>query len=300
MSLSLNLNALLDSPCAPREEIWGPGVAQGNLIQIYGPRGISKTRFCMGLGWAMASQAKFLKWFPAKKRVLYIDGELGRSSLATRLRETMAAFGNDTVSDYFRVLPYDSMGSRPWNLSDRRDQGRYEKEITDARADVVFLDNLLTLSRSESSRDSDFLQWERTQPWLAELRNRGLTVIFVHHTGKSGSQLGTSTKEVVLDAVIALRRPNSYRNDRNEFELQFEKHRDFEPKDTPPLHVEYIKGDDGISRWFWRPLGDDIDERIKTLRASGLTRAQIAKELGLSFGRVSQVVPRETKQGGMW
>jgi len=300
MSLSLDLNALLDRDIPTRQPIWGPGVAQGNLIEVYGPRGVSKTRFCMALGWAMASESKYLCWGAALRKVLYIDGELGDVSLATRMVETMKAFDNDAFADRFQVLPYNMMGSRPWNLSDPVDQIRYEHEIAASGAQVVFIDNLLTCSRNMGPRDTDFQQWERIQPWLAELRTKGLTIIFVHHSGKSGSQLGTSTRETILDAVLALRKPDhpSHING-TQFELHFEKHRDFKACDTPPISVEYIEGDDGVSRWFWRPLGDDIDARILALHRNGLTRRQIAQELGLSFGRVSQVIPREIKQGGI-
>lgn len=298
---SLDLNALLDLPIQTREEIWGPGIAQGNLIQVYGPRGISKTRFCMALGFSFASNRKFLPWLAARKKVLYIDGELGTNSVSSRMREVMKSLDADATADYFRVLPYDAMGTRPWNLSDPRDQQKYEREIAASGAQVVFLDNLLTLSRNLHARDNDFLQWERIQPWLAELRSKGLTVIVVHHTGKSGSQLGTSTKEVILDAVIGLRYPASRASVNGvAFELHYEKTRDFKPSDTPPLLVEYLEGADGVSHWFWSPLNEDIDERIKALHRSGLTRTQIAKELGLSFGRVSQVIPKEApKQEGM-
>lgn len=290
---SLNANALGDIDVPEREPIWGPGVAQGNLIQVFGPRGISKTRFCMSLGFAFASGTKFLSWPAKRKRVLYIDGELGKAALVRRIHECYRSMDVDFPGEMFCALPYDEMGDVPWNLSNPREQQFYEAEIKATRAEVVFIDNLLTCSRGMDNRDDDLKQWLRIQPWLARLRSSGLTVIFVHHTGKSGDQLGTSTRETILDAVIAMRKHEGYTPNGSNFELHFTKHRDFASSDTPPLLVEYIRGDDNVSRWFWSELGDELSRTIQQMWADGFTRKQIAKELGLNFAQVSRVIPRD-------
>ena len=48
------------------------------------------------------------------------------------------------------------------------------------------------------------------QAWLLELRRRGMTVLLIHHAGKSGDQRGTSAREDIMDTVISLRRPREY------------------------------------------------------------------------------------------
>lgn len=297
MSQFLTAEEALATPIKERFCIWGPGVAQGNLIQIVGERGVSKTRFAMSLCMSMAHQRKFLAWPTALRPCLYIDGELGTESMRSRIAETKASLEVGEFLSFFRFVPYDLMGDRAWNLSDPMDQARYEDVIQASNAAVVVFDNLLTLARAMSDRDSDFAQWERISPWLSKLRSKGLTVIIVHHTGKDATKggLGTSTREITLDAIIALRRPSQWSEQRNEFELFFTKSRDFERRDTPPMLVEYVKGEDGISRWFWKPLQEDVDGRILAMSRSGMTRAQIARELGVPFSRVSQVIPYEKK-----
>jgi hypothetical protein len=42
------------------------------------------------------------------------------------------------------------------------------------------------------------------------LQHRGIGVLLVHRSGKSGEQRGTSRREDVLDTVIGLRRPEGY------------------------------------------------------------------------------------------
>jgi len=253
-----------------------------------------KSRFCMALTMSMAHQRKFLNWPTALRTVLYFDGELGRQSMASRVREAIKSLEVESFLELFRFVPYDLMGDVSWNLSDPYDQARFEDVIDESGSHVIVFDNLLTLSRARNDRDSDFAQWERISPWFSRLRNKGLTVILVHHTGKDATRggLGTSTREVTLDAVIALQ-PTP--NQRSEFELHFTKRRDFTAQETPPMLVEYIPDETGVSHWYWKPLGDEVDERIKAMHGSGMTRAQIARELGLPFSRVSQVIPVEKK-----
>lgn len=297
MSYFVDARQAVAAPPKQRMEIWGPGIAQGNLIQVVGPRGVMKSRFVMALTMSMAHRQKFLCWPTAMRTVLYWDGELGTDSMSSRVWETIQALGVEGFYELFRFVPYDKMGDRSWNLSDPVDQGRFEDVIDESGSHVVVFDNLLTMSRAMNERDSDFAQWERIQPWFSRLRNKGLTIILVHHTGKDATRggLGTSTREVTLDAVIALQPTNSMRS---EFELHWTKRRDFTAQDTPPILVEYIKGEDGLSRWYWKPLGEDLDRRILEMNRSGMTRAQIARELGIPYSRVSQVVPREWKQDG--
>jgi hypothetical protein len=64
------------------------------------------------------------------------------------------------------------------------------------------------------------------QEWILRLRKRGLAVLLVHHSGKSGEQRGTSRREDVLDTVIGLRRPEDYEPQQGaRFEVHVEKSR---------------------------------------------------------------------------
>ena len=74
--------------------------------------------------------------------------------------------------------------------------------------DMVVLDNIATLCRTGKENESQ--SWQTMQAWLLELRRRGMTVLLIHHAGKSGDQRGTSAREDIMDTVISLRRPREY------------------------------------------------------------------------------------------
>ena len=59
--------------------------------------------------------------------------------------------------------------------------------------DMVVLDNIATLCRTGKENESQ--SWQTMQAWLLELRRRGMTVLLIHHAGKSGDQRGTSARE---------------------------------------------------------------------------------------------------------
>jgi hypothetical protein len=138
------------------------------------------------------------------------------------------------------------------------------------------------------SRDDDVKQWERILPWFHALRDTGRTVIVVHHTGKSGAQLGTSVKENWLDTNIELRLPLSSRPVRGtEFEWRFKKTRDVKRSDAQNMLVTYAEDEDGVSRWMWSPLNNAQTDVVRDLKAQGATRREVAKQTGLSFKEVN-------------
>lgn len=285
--LSQNLNEIMDAETIEPEQLWGPAICTHNLVMVTAPTGLGKTYAVMKMTWTMASGGKFLNntCFRTSK-VLYIDGELGISTMKKRLKMIQAEAPYSPRGDYFRVLSKDHCGGRLWNISDPREQKKYNAQIRDA--EVIVIDNLLSSIFPVDSRDNDVRQWERIIPWLFALRDSGRTVIMVHHTGKSGLQLGTSIKENWLDTSIELRPPAVMRPiSGTEFELHYKKTRDVKRSEAMPLHVEYIEGEDKVSRWIWRPLEDSRQRLITQLKEEGMTRREVAKQLGISLREVS-------------
>ena len=50
--------------------------------------------------------------------------------------------------------------------------------------DMLVLDNIATLCRTGKENESQ--SWQVMQTWLLDLRRRGITVLLIHHAGKSG------------------------------------------------------------------------------------------------------------------
>ena len=66
----------------------------------------------------------------------------------------------------------------------------------------MILDNLSALCVSGKENEGE--SWLPVQRWALRLRQRGISVLFVHHAGKGGAQRGTSRREDLLDVVINL------------------------------------------------------------------------------------------------
>ena len=283
--MSVTINELLAMELADPTHIWGPTICTHNLVMIYGPTGIGKTYVCMKLAHTIAAGGKWLAWDVERpRRVLYVDGELGLAAVKRRYRAIQSESFYSPLGSYFRVLSRDHCGARMWNISSPKEQKLYNAEIDDA--EVIIFDNLLSCSFPIDGRDDDVKQWDRIVPWFHALRSSGRTVIMVHHTGKSGQQLGTSVKENWLDTNIELRACPPRAVAGTEFEMHFRKTRDVKRSDAQSMHVEYIQGDDGVSRWYWETLLEDRRSKVASLKNKGLTKREVAAQLGMSFSEV--------------
>jgi hypothetical protein len=148
-------------------------------------------------------------------------------------------------------------------------------------ADLIVLDNLSALVRAGNENEAE--SWLPIQAWALDLRRRGKSLLFVHHSGRSGNPRGTSKREDLLDTVIALRHSPSYRaNEGLQAELHFEKTRHFQGKGAEPFEVEFRAGSDGVCQWVTRDLEASGYEKAAVLFAEGYDRLAVEQELGVS------------------
>ena len=208
----------LDIP--PREMLLQPILPEKSLSMLYAPRGIGKTLLALSIGLTVAGGANLLRWSaPRSRRVLYVDGEMTVADLQHRLVQIAVGLGRENPNDAFRIVAADGT-EKGINLATQEGQEGIEHVLDGT--DLLILDNVSTLFPSGGESASD--AWLPMQNWLLKLRRRGVSVLFVHHAGTNGRQRGTSRREDVLAAVIALRRPENYSPDQGaQFEVHFEK-----------------------------------------------------------------------------
>lgn len=232
-----------------------PWLNTGELVLLFAPRGTGKTYVSLALASALSVGEPFLGWVNNRKwKTYYIDGEMGRRNLATRLKQIAGREQSKFANAWLRLFTFENCENETmWNMSMPGDQMKYSELIKDA--EVVIIDNLLSCSTPVDGRDDDLRQWQRLQPWLVKLRAEGKTVILIHHAGKSGEQLGTSARENIVDTIISLKDSKLEQPDHGQaFELYYEKTRNFYGKDKKPLFVEYTMHEDAL---YWRT--EDID-----------------------------------------
>ena len=176
---------------------------------VFAWRGVGKTWFALGLGYAIATGGKYLKWTAKKpRRVLHVCGEMPAADLKERF-EKVVAVTNDKPAEpgFVRIISADLHERGIPDLATPEGQAAMDAVLGDA--DVIIFDNVSTLFRTGQENESE--SWVPVQNWLLKLRREGRAVVIIHHSNKAKAQRGTSKREDVLDVVLNLREPSDYR-----------------------------------------------------------------------------------------
>ncbi len=277
----------------PAREVWlAPWLTSQSLSMLYGWRGLGKTHVSLGIAYALASGGSLFGWATSQpRRVLFIDGEMPAAALQERLARLTESSPREAAPGALRFLTPDLQRHGMPNLCSPDGQRAIAEVIADA--EVVIVDNLATLARGGRENESE--SWAPVMAWALEQRSAGRSVVFVHHSGKGGQQRGTSAREDVLDAVIALRRPSDYEPRHGaRFEVHFEKARGLAGDATDPFEAALHVDPQGRQQWQCKPITAARSDRILELKELGMSQSEIAVELGVNRSTVC----RALKQAG--
>lgn len=254
-------------------------ICEQDMVMLFAPRGVGKSMFAMGLSIALATGGEFLCWKARRPiKVLYIDGEMPGRRVQKRLRDMTSHFNphrQSKLNNNLAVLVRDQQGARKRlprldtpegqhavaRLMDPRWTDEHDarlgahlegpQQLARWGARVVIIDNAACLFDPEGENDP--AAWQPAQDWLQNLRDDGITPLLVHHASRTGTARGHSSKEDLMDTVIALTRMQGYKmRDGAQFKTEFTKGRSLYGD-----AAESFKA--GISRetktWFWEPIG---------------------------------------------
>lgn len=183
------------------------------------------------------------------------------------------------------------------DLSTHEGQDAINFIIEQVGAEVIIVDNLSCLVRSRG-RENDAESWVSVSYWALMQRQKGRSVLFIHHSGKDGKQRGTSKREDLLDVVIGLRRPPDYDPASGAcFEIHFEKARHLSGDDVTPIEAQLTTDASGICKWAWRKVSDTTFDRVVSLANEGLSQSEIANELEINRLNVSRAWRKAEVQG---
>ncbi|MDT8383926.1 MAG: AAA family ATPase [Gammaproteobacteria bacterium] len=292
----ITIEDFLRKELPPREHLLAPWLPRQGLAMIHAYRGIGKTHVALAVGLAVASGGCALGWkAPSPAGVLLLDGEMPGPALQERLAAIVASSDSE-VSAPFKIMTPDLQPKdrAAFNLAEVADQEALETCLKGI--DLIIVDNLATIARSGKSNDAE--SWLPIQEWALRQRASGRSVLFIHHSGKSGAQRGTSAKEDVLDTVIGLRRPSDYEQSQGaRFEIHFEKTRGFSGKDADPLEVALVSDSQDSMTWTVKPLEDALFDRVIELHKEGLSQKEIAEEVQRDKSRISRMLKRARDEG---
>jgi putative DNA primase/helicase len=288
----------LDAQFPSREMVLAPILPSQGLAMLYSRRGVGKTYLTLGIAHAVARGGRFLRWHaPRPRRVLFVDGELPAPVLQQRLRSVVSGIPDSEPAlpgpDWLRIVTPDLQRWAMPDISTARGQAMIESRLDDAG--LLVLDNLSCLVRSGKENEGE--SWIPIQEWALRLRQRGVSVLFLHHAGKGGQQRGTSRREDLLDTVIALRQPEDYATTQGlRAEVRFEKARGFFGEDARPFEIR-MEIQNGAAVWSVSParedrrgaVNDPLFSDAAELFRQGHTVREVAERLSVSKSRAGRL-----------
>jgi putative DNA primase/helicase len=290
----LGMAAFMSIRFPPRKYLLNPWLTTTGLAMLYAPAGHGKTMFAMSVGYSVAAGVPMLTWTcdrPA--RVLYVDGELPGTLCQTRLRQ----LGPALPETNFRVLArsqFELAKSEMLDLGTLAGRDFLDRVIEQHGFELIILDSVSTLVRSGSDNDAD--SWRVIQEWSLGHRLRGRSVLFLHHDSRTGKPRGTSMREVVLDTMIHMvrqvpRSADAIAENESVFALTFTKSREFFGESAAPMILR-MSTESGTVQWRSE---DGMNDKAVELASKGVKQVDIATQLNISQGRVSQILKQRKR-----
>lgn len=270
-----------------RNKLIRPWLDEGDLVLLSAPSGAGKTWFAMEVAACLDRGRTGMDglWVPEKAvPVLYIDGEMHWKDIVKR--GSMLSLHKANILSKAE-LEYRDV-STPLNIANENVRKLLEREILDRDCKLVILDNLFSLATGfDHNQASD---WEIINLWLLRLRSKGIAVILVHHTGKGGDQLGTSSREFNVNLSLKLEpHGNAGGSESVAFTIAIKKQRSMGLELTNRLFT-FEGGQWIVSEVEQADSGrEDPKPKVAELLCEGRSNKDIAEELALTPGRISQI-----------
>lgn len=285
---AIDVTDFVRMPIPKPSQLLGNWLLTQSLSMIYGARGGGKTFLAVEIACAVSAGQDLFGWQCTQpQKVVYLDGEMSSGMLQSRIR-AIPKCRRPEAGMLKIVTPDLQPGVQP-DLGNRDEQKLINVAI-DHDAKLIIVDNLSCWSKS-GREDSE--TWAPIAEWALRHRSEGRSIIFVHHSGKAGTQRGTSRREDLLDSVLALTKPPKSSSDGACFEIRFEKNRHLVGADVSPIKVQLNKNENGKYEWEWESVEDNPSERlsqISKLKKEGLNQTQIAEKLGVDRSTISRTI----------
>jgi hypothetical protein len=282
----LNLDEFLALELPPKEMLLAPFLPVKGLVELYASRGIGKTYLALAIAYAVATGGELLRWeAPRSQKVLFVDGEMPAIDIQDRLRQIIGKTSK-CEPEHLMTLSADMSENGFPDLYGFDGQNFISDFVEQHDIKLLILDNLSSLFRDGNENEAD--DWAKIQHWLLSLRRSGVSVLFVHHAGKSGKQRGTSRREDVVDTVLALKRPEEYDpSEGAKFVVHYEKNRGFCGDASKSFEVK-MEITNNVAHWECSKVKPNTREQVIDLYKGGIAQCEIAETVGIHKSTVSR------------
>jgi hypothetical protein len=181
-----------------------PWLPANTIVQVFGYSGHGKSLFVQHAMSALCAGRKYFGPFEIGRpaRVLYLDFEMGMSTIARRLIEMRQIHG-DTQDRLNIWTPF--VDKKEIDLHQREGLMELQGWIEFAEPDVVVIDTIRSAYPGLAENSAD--EWAKINKLAVKLRNSGLSVIMIHHSNKPsesgiGREAGSTNQLTVLETQI--------------------------------------------------------------------------------------------------
>ena len=274
----------------PKKEYINPLIREGQIILISGWRGVGKTWFALSLANANTTGKRFGHWEIINSVPwLYLDGEMAIQDIQQRYRQLNPS-GEEKAPLYFYSEAYaNHLGLPRASLVNQEWRDNFKSVLLSMGIKTVVFDNNASLAPGidENSKKD----WDPINQYLLDLRFNGITSVLLHHVNKEGGQRGTSAREDNIDLSIMLKQPSGYLPEAGaDFIASFSKARVAYADLNKLQDVRFTLTEmDGDLTWEWRNVKAEIKQEVLRMIDQGMDYKDIASELGISKGRISQI-----------
>jgi KaiC/GvpD/RAD55 family RecA-like ATPase len=249
--VGMPLEDLVKFKLPERPRLLGPWLTKSSLVMVHAKTGVGKTWFSLSAFQALAMGSTFLKWTADQPRkVLYLDGEMPGVQIQERGRLLL---NGGTTDGRLIVITPDLQADPMPNLATEEGRARLEPMLNGV--DALAIDHITALIRPQGEGGEGDKWVQQVQPWLLEKRRAGLAILLDHHSGKGGTQRGTSVREDILDVIIKLEQVGE-ENEGARFKVVFEKTRGFYGKEAETFEAHLETLPNGMSCWSMSDSGE--------------------------------------------
>ena len=177
----------LEAAASSTEYLIEPWLQSASITQVHGYAGHGKSLFVQHCMAALASGRRYIGPFEVKgpARVLYLDFEMGRSTIATRLRDMREIHGE--TGDRLNIwAPFVDENEMTFNTKAGLEE--LQGWIEFSKPDVVVVDTIRTAWPGLQENSAD--EWGKINSLAVKLRNSGIAVVLVHHSNKPSGENG--------------------------------------------------------------------------------------------------------------
>jgi hypothetical protein len=289
------IKGLLETEFKPEELILAPWLPTQGLGMIHARPGVGKTFLAIGIAFAVAAGGKFLKWeAPQARSVLYIDGEMAGDDIKKRYEKIVVEHGFALPSKLLEIITPDINEDILPDIGTVAGQKLIESQLTD-ETELLILDNISCLQRTGEENPAE--GWAVMQEWLLRLKSMGRAVLLIHHSGKGGSQRGTSKREDFLNTILVLKRNPTYEFEEGaRFEVHYEKARSVYGVAARPFEAK-LDIVEGV--WTIKDLKMVTYEHVVRMRKDGISAPEIARTLEKDKSVIYKYIKKAKEKGDL-